>query len=591
MSKGTIEIKGRDILINGVPTQIRSGAMHYFRIHPDYWRDRLVKLRQCGLNTVETYMCWNLHEKQEGKFDFSNWLDVVKFVKIAQEEGLMVMIRPGGYICSEWELGGLPSWLLVKPGIYFRCMSEPFIKAQDAFYRKACEILKPLQFTEGGPIIMFQVENEYGSYGDDHEYIAHCKQVFLDSGITVPLFHSEGASIRCLNAGGDPDLLPTVNGRNHPRKLVESLEKYRPNTPPFIMELWNGIGLRWDVIHRDHLAEEVRQDIQETMEDKINFNLYMFHGGTNFGFMNGGNGANEFFDRAYRPMMTSYDGNTPLNEAGQATEKYFAIQAEIAKFDKSVKLEKPADVKIKAFGKIKFTECVSFMDSLDKLSQAKKEVFPKTMEYYGQPFGFINYRFHVDEPGTYWLHDLKDRAIIMINGHLSEVIYRNEVKHKFDVPVGNCQLDILVENMGRINTRYEVNKEFKGITALTWGKRVMFNCEVYNLPLDNLEKLEFVPIKEQIVGPGFYRGNMVVDEPCDTFFKVPDGFKGVIWINGFNLGRYWNIGPQKNLYVPAPLMKKGDNEIILLELHHLSKPEIESVAKQDFGPVPPMLLP
>ena len=145
MSKGTIEIKGRDILINGVPTQIRSGAMHYFRIHPDYWRDRLVKLRQCGLNTVETYMCWNLHEKQEGKFDFSNWLDVVKFVKIAQEEGLMVMIRPGGYICSEWELGGLPSWLLVKPGIYFRCMSEPFIKAQDAFYRKACEILKPLQ--------------------------------------------------------------------------------------------------------------------------------------------------------------------------------------------------------------------------------------------------------------------------------------------------------------------------------------------------------------------------------------------------------------------------------------------------------------
>ena len=587
---GKIEIHGRDIVINGKKTHIRSGGMHYFRIHPDYWRDRIVKLRQCGLNTLETYLCWNLHEPKEGQFVFSGWLDFVKYVKLAQEEGLMVIIRPGGYICSEWDLGGMPSWLLTKPGLHFRCMNAPFLEAQDRYYRKVLELIKPLQFTEGGPVIMMQVENEYGSYGNDHDYIAHCRDVFLDCGINIPLFTSDGPTTHCLSAGTNPNMMPTVNGRNHPLKMAENLARFRHDTPPFIMELWCGIGLRWNVMHKAHLPEDVRQDIKEAMENQINFNLYMFHGGTNFGFMSGGNGPTSTAPMPYRPMMTSYDVDAPLDESGQPTEKYFAIQSEIARFETDMKVEHPISVKKKAYGKIELTECVTLLDALPDLARPKAEVYARTMEHYGQDYGFILYRYNLELPGNIRLHDLKDRAIAMVNGDVAAVIYRNDADQSFYVPYPNCQLDVLVENMGRINFSFHMEDEFKGIKRLTLDGQEQFHCQVYNLPLDNLEVLKFHPISGRIDQPAFYRGTFAVSEVADTYLRIPNGNKGLIWINGFNIGRYWNVGPQMTLYVPAPLLKQGVNEIVILELHNLYEPCLESVDKADFGQVPPLLL-
>lgn len=591
MTQRSILVSNRDILIDGRKIQIRSGAMHYFRIHPDYWRDRMIKLRQCGLNTLETYLCWNLHEKREGVFDFEGMLDFVRYIRMAQEEGLFVIVRPGGYICSEWDLGGLPSWLLTKPGIRLRCMNAPFVRAQDAYYRKVLELLRPLQYPLGGPVILMQIENEYGSYGNDHAYIAHCREVFRKCGIEIPLFTSDGACERCLSGGTDPELLPTVNGRNHPAQLIRELEHFRSQTPPIIMELWNGTGLHWGIPRPEHKAEDVRRDIAEAMKDKIHFNLYMFHGGTNFGFMGGANAGSSPLENPYKPMLTSYDVDAPLDESGDATDKYFAIQEEIAKSIPAFHPETPAPVIRRAYGKIPLTESVTLMDALPQLSHPVRETHVKTMEHYSQAFGFILYRWRLETSGTIRLHGLRDRAILLLNGEAASVIYRNDRNHSFSVPLGGCVLDVLVENMGRINFGCEMDGEYKGIRRLTLDGQEQFHCETWPLPMDNLEHLLFRKNAALPKGPAFHRGCFEVDTPHDTFLRIPTGNKGNLWINGFHLGRYWNIGPQKTLYVPAPLLKTGRNEVIVFELHGLSGKVLESVDHADFGPEIPMILP
>ncbi len=587
MADNSIVISGRDILINGKKTQIRSGAMHYFRIHPDYWRDRIIKLKQCGLNTLETYFCWNLHEKKEGEYDFSGQLDFIRYIKIAQEEGLMVMVRPGGYICSEWDLGGMPPWLLVKPGIRFRCCNEEFLKAQDAYYRKVLPMLAPLQWDQGGPIIMMQLENEYGSWGNDHKYIAHCRDVFRECGVTVPLFTSDGADRRLLINGTADGVIPTVNGRCHPASLVKSLDAFNGGTtPPFVMELWDGVAQNWTFPAVNHKAEDVRGDITEAMTNDINFNLYMFHGGSTWGFMNGGNGGYTPFDLPYKPLLTSYHVNAPLNEAGDPTEKYFAIQSEIAKYVPDFKPEKPVVSEKKEYGRIELTEQISILDALPYISQEIEDVYPRTMEYYGQSYGYILYRFQTEYAGTMRLHELRDRAVCMLNGETTAVLYRNDrdYDHAFPVPFENCQVDILVENMGRINYGHFMENEYKGVRRVTNDYLEMFHCKVYPLSMDDLSALPFS--KDNKVGnqPAFYKGTFTVDKACDTFFKVPCGVKGNVWINGFNLGRYWNVGPQKTLYVPAPLLREGENEVIVFDQQGLTERYVYAQDHEDFGP-------
>ena len=589
---GTIEIKKREILLDGKSVKIHSGSMHYFRIHPDYWRDRIVKLRQCGLNCMETYMCWNRHEPRPGQFDFSGWLDIERYIQMAQEEGLLVMVRPGPYICSEWDLGGQPSWLLKDPQMRLRTRYEGYWKYAKRYMDEVLSRLKKWQYTEGGPLIMMQIENEYGSYGDDHEYLKVYRQCYVNHGFTIPLFTADGNTPHHLSSGTLPGVMACVDGRCHPARLVKELNDFNHDNPPFVMELWNGVAFHWQEQCREHLAEDVRGDIKEALANGINFNLYMFHGGTNYGFMNGANGGN----CPYKPLITSYDVNGTLNEEGDPTAKYYAVQEELCKAQ-GIPIEKPVILPKKAYGKIELTESVSLYNALPALGQWKDYHRAPRMEEIDQDYGFIMYRYRLNVPGAYpvELFELRDRAVILVNGNPAGTLYRNDPQpHRVTVtiPEGGADVDVLVENMGRINYGYLMNQDRKGILfmGVAGAMREMSKLKAISLLMNDISGIPFKPFKS-MEEPAFYRGSFYAETVCDTFIKIPGGMKGNVWLNGFNLGRYWNVGPQLTLYAPAPLLKKGRNEIVVFELHGMREEGVESVDKRDFGMSVPMKLP
>ena len=586
--KRTVEMKNREIRVDGNPVQILSGAMHYFRIHPDYWRDRIVKLRQCGLNTLESYLAWNVHEPKEGKFDFSGGKDFRRYFEIAAAEGLMVIVRPGPYICSEWDLGGLPAWLLKKPGLRLRCMNKPYLDAVERYLDQIIPQLRRLQYTEGGPVIAIQLENEYGAYGNDHEYMRFLQKKYRDGGITVPLFTSDPADNMMLRGGTLPDVPATVNFRNYPEKNLKALEEFHPDDPPVIMELWDGGAHHWGNLFPEHDAEAVRQDIREVLENRFHVNLYMFHGGSNPGFMNG---ANEW-DGRYGAMLSTYDVDAPLSEEGDPTPKYFAIQEEIKRFHPEAKTGTPVVLPKRAYGEIQLDEIVTLDEALPALSTPIRISAPETMEHFGQSYGFILYRTRVDvAPGIYplRLEQLRDRAVVLVDGRIAGVLDRNSSPCvcQVSVPPGGAQLDILVENMGRINYGSEMEYERKGITGAGFFTYLhLFGWEVWPLPLEDLSRLAFHAQSGELPPvPAFYRGRFTVEgDPCDTFLAVPGGGRGCLLLNGVNLGRYAQIGPQRTLYVPAPLLRSGENEIILFESQGLSEAVVRSQAKRNFGP-------
>lgn len=586
--KRTVEMGNREIRVDGKPVQILSGAMHYFRIHPDYWRDRIVKLRQCGLNTLESYLAWNVHETREGVFDFSGGKDFRRYFEMAAEEGLMVIVRPGPYICSEWDLGGLPAWLLTKPNLRLRCMNKPYLDAVERYLDQIIPQLRSLQCTEGGPVIAIQLENEYGAYGNDHEYMRFLEKKYRDGGITVPLFTSDGADNTMLRGGTLPDVPATVNFRNYPAENLKKLAEFHPDDPPFIMELWDGGAHHWGNLFPEHDAEAVRQDIREVLKNHFHMNLYMFHGGSNPGFMNGANN----WGNHYTAMLSTYDVDAPLSEEGDPTPKYFAIQEEIKRFYPEAKTGAPVVLPKRAYGEIPLDEIVTLDEALPALSSPVRVSAPETMEYFGQACGYILYRTRVEvAPGIYplRLEQLRDRAIVLVDGRIAGILDRNSSPCvcQISVPPGGAQLEILVENMGRINYGSEMEFERKGITGAGFFTYLhLFGWEVWPLPLEDLSRLAFHAQSGELPPvPAFYRGRFTVEgDPCDTFLAVPGGGRGCLFLNGVNLGRYAQIGPQRTLYVPAPLLRRGENEIILFESQGLSEPVIRSQSKRDFGP-------
>jgi len=574
-----VQMKNNHFLVNQKPVQIISGAIHYFRILPELWEDRLLKAKQCGLNTIETYMCWNLHEPEEGRFDFTGLLDFEKFIQIAGDLGLMVIIRPGPYICSEWDLGGLPSWLLVKNGISLRCSNEPYLEAVNHYFGIILKKLKRLQHTEGGPIIAMQVENEYGSFGMDKEYLYYLRDLIISNDITVPLFTSDGADNHYIQGGTLPDVLATLNFGSKPVEAFKKGREYRPDGPDFCMEFWNGWFDHWGEKHHSRNVKSAAKVLDKMLSAGASVNIYMFHGGTNYNFWNG---ANENKGK-YQPTITSYDSDAPLNESGDPTEKYFAYQRIISKHNPTFKIEKPESLVKKAYGKVNLTEADSLLDCLDVLSKKQLTLETQPMEYFGQNFGFIHYRTQLSGPVNENLRliGVHDRAQIFLDGKPIATVSRNDKKQSLPVsiPPEGAQLDILVENMGRINYGPFIQGEIKGLIGGGYiCLQKQFNWETWPLPLDNLDQLSFGSKPRSIVGPGFYKGTFNVDSVHDTFLKIPHGNKGVAWINGFNLGRYWDIGPQQTLYVPNPLLRIGLNEVVLFELHGFSEHSVELVA-------------
>ena len=589
--------KGKQFFMDGEPIEIISGAMHYFRIPEDYWYDRLLKLKECGFNTVETYTCWNLHEPKEGEFDFSGMLNVEKFVSIATKLGLYVALRPGPYICAEWECGGLPSWLLTYKDMKLRCYDELYLSKLKRYLKELLGRLHKHFSGNGGNIIMLQVENEYGSFGNDKDYLREVKKTYEECGAKALYFTSDGPCYTMLTGGTLPECLAVANFGSKPKEQFKILEDYRPDQPLMCGEYWNGWFSQWGCKPATRPYQEVVDDFKDFLDIGASINVYMFHGGTNFGFTNG---ANCDDNKKATFTVTSYDYAAALTEAGDRTPMYYGIRdALIEKYgaDKVPPLTAKESEK-KAYGKVKLSKSAALFDNLDNIGTKHFSKTPLYMEELGQDFGFILYRAIIEGPkdmGAFFIDDLRDRANVFVDGKLKMILDRNveiERSQRFRFKLGyneNARLDVLVENMGRINYGPYM-ADTKGASRIRLGGTQHFNWEIYTLPMNDLSGLEFKAIEktpteaEPITAPTFFAGELKIEgAPCDTWIRL-DGFsKGFVVINGINIGRFWEIGPQKTLYVPAPFLKEGANEIIVYENEGAKALEVEFTDKPDLG--------
>lgn len=569
-----VTIVGDQFVQDGQPLQLIAGAMHYFRVHPDYWADRLRKLAYLGCNALETYVAWNVHEPRPGRFDFTGWQDLPRYLDLAAEQGLMVIVRPGPYICSEWDLGGLPSWLLADPAMQLRCHYPPYLEAVDRFLDALMPRIVPLQASQGGPIVAMQVENEYGSYGNDKAYLAHLRDGLRARGYEGLLFTSDGPGDFMLEGGTLPDVHKVANFGSNPAGAFAKLREWQPTGPLMCGEFWNGWFDHWGEPHHTRPPEDAARVLDEMLGMGASVSLYMFHGGTNFGFFNGANHG-----KGYEPTINSYDDDAPLTEAGDYAPKYRLFREVIGKVRPLPAGPEPPETPKRAYGTVTLTARADLRDNLDRLATPVQRPTPDPMEYVGQDFGFILYRTTVVGPRDEMpivLQDCHDRAQVFVDGEYRGVIYRNDTEPQVVTAFGPGphQLDLLVENMGRVNYGFHLHDR-KGITVgARHGQQFLYGWTIYPLPLDHLTGLVFSD-ETPLTGPAFFRGRFTVDEPADTFLALPGWTKGVCWLNGHNLGRYWEIGPQRTLYVPAPLLRQGENELIVLELHGSDRETVE----------------
>lgn len=559
----TFTIEKNQFIKDGEPVKLISGAVHYFRNMPDTWEDIFKKMKAMGCNCVETYCAWNMHEKKPGEYDFTGNLNIAEFIEKAQKCDLMVIVRPGPYICAEWEFGGLPWWIQCDENMEIRCSNEIYIKHFDRYLDKMCEQIRPYLTTNGGNVIMLQCENEYGYYGDDRKYLAYLKEGYERRGIDVPLFTSDGTSRDNILDGSIDGCLATLNFGSRVEENFKAHDELYPDMPKMCMEMWNGWFDAWgDEKHHTTSAEDYAKVVDD-MLTKGSLNMYMFIGGTNFGFTSGANHYEKF-----APDVTSYDYDAILTECGDVTKKYYAVREVIKKHTKAELPEVPANREKKAYGKFALTEKCGFFDALPSLSTPVHSDVPKCMEHYGIGYGFIAYRTKLNrdyENVKLSFAELGDRAQIYINKELVGIVYINEsLEIEISAKEGDI-LTVLCENMGRANFGPKMMRK-KGISGrCLLGGKIHFDWEVYPLPMNNLDCISFdkTDAEEKSV---FYRGTVAIEgAPKDTFLKLDNFTKGFVVLNGFNLGRYWEIGPQKTLYVPASVLKEGENELIIFE--------------------------
>lgn len=553
--------KGR-FFRDGKEIKIISGAVHYFRNMPDTWSDIFEKMRALGCNCVETYCAWNMHEQIEGEFNFKGILDIAKFIKQAAALGLMVIVRPGPYICAEWEFGGLPWWIQCYDDMEIRCSNAKYMTFFKRYLSRLFDEIRPLLSTNGGPIIMLQCENEYGYYGDDKKYLRELYEYYRESKIDVPLFTSDGTSKANLLDGSVEGCFSTLNFGSRVEENFKAHDELFPDQPRMCMEMWDGWFDAWGEEHHTTSAEDYARVVDDMLK-RGSANIYMFIGGTNFGFMSGANHYEKF-----APDVTSYDYDALLSESGDVTEKYHAVRRVVQKYVDENLPDIPPNRAKKSYGKVYLTQSAGLFDNLESISCPVFSEVPKCMEAYGQGYGYIAYRtkLHRDYDNVpLSFESLGDRAQIYINSNLIGIVYVNDEKLSINISAKTGDtLTILCENMGRANFGPKMMRK-KGIVGrcLLDGK-IHFLWSVYKLPMDNLENLSYssdVP-KEKTC---FYKGYFNVDKVADTFLNLDNFQKGFVVINGFNIGRYWEIGPQKHLYVPASLLKEGENEIIVFE--------------------------
>jgi beta-galactosidase len=541
-----------------------SGEMHYPRIPREYWRDRMKMAKAMGLNTIGVYVFWNAHEPSRGKYDFTGNNDIAAFIRAAKEEGLWVVLRPSPYVCAEWEFGGYPWWLLKDSTVKVRSMDKRFMTAYTEYIKQLAKQLVPLLITHGGNVLMVQMENEYGSYNDDKAYLDFNRKMFREAGFDGILYTCDGADK--VVGGYLPGYLPAINGSENPIEVKDVVNKYHNGKGPYYVAEWYpGWFDQWGKPHAKGDANKEAEKLDKLLSAGISVNMYLFHGGTTRGFMNG---ANMNYHQPYAPQTSSYDYDSPLDEAGNPTAKYFIFKNIIAKHLAPGTVLPPVPKKKKAIviENISFKQFSGLFDNLPKPVLSKT---PVCFEDINQAYGYVLYRSVIKQakPGYLTIGGLRDYAVVYINGKQMGVLDRRLEQDSLlisDVPAG-ARLDILVENNGRINYGPYLTDNRKGILQkVTLNGLEINDWKMYGFPFTDFAAIKF-STKTPTEQPSCYKGYFTLKETGDTYLDMRPFGKGFVFLNGHNLGKYWQIGPQQTLYVPAGWLKKGTNEIIVFD--------------------------
>lgn len=571
-------------LLNGKPFTVKAAELHYTRIPSPYWEHRIEMCKALGMNTICLYVFWNIHEQTEGQFDFTGQNDIAAFCRLAQKHGMYVIVRPGPYVCAEWEMGGLPWWLLKKKDIVLRTLDPYFMERTAIFMKEVGKQLAPLQITRGGNIIMVQVENEYGAYAVDKPYVSAIRDIVKSAGFTeVPLFQCDWSST--FDRNGLDDLLWTINfgtGANIEQQF-KRLREARPETPLMCSEFWSGWFDHWGRKHETRPAKSMVQGIKDMLDRNISFSLYMAHGGTTFGHWGGANNP------SYSAMCSSYDYDAPISEPGWTTDKYFQLRDLLKNYLPAGEQlpEIPEAFPVIEIPEVEFTQVAPLFSNLP---EAKESMDIQPMEAFDQGWGTILYRTTLQEPvengTTMKITEVHDWAQVFADGKLLARLDRRRGEFALQLPVlkKGTRIDILVEAMGRVNFDESIHDR-KGITEkveLVRGKQSaeLKNWTVYSFPVD----YSFVQDKRYKNGtaqtmPAYYRTTFRLDKVGDTFLDMSTWGKGMVWVNGLAIGRFWEIGPQQTLFMPGCWLKEGENEIIVLDLKGPEKASIRGLKK------------
>jgi beta-galactosidase len=580
----TFAIGENDFLLDGKPIVIRCGEVHAARVPAEYWRHRLKMLKSMGMNTVCAYLFWNMHEPREGQFNWEGQADAAAFCKIAQEEGLWVVLRPGPYACAEWEMGGFPWWLLKEPGNNFLRTRDPkYMAATTKYLKEVARVLGPLQITKGGPILMVQVENEYGFYGKDAEYMGELRKTFIDAGIDVPLFACN--PVQHLRDGYRDDLFPVVNFGSDPAGAFRALRQVLPKGPLMCGEFYPGWFDTWGTVHHTGNADRMIRDLTYMLDNKASFSMYMAHGGTTFGLWSGA-------DRPFKPDTSSYDYDAPISEAGWVTPKFTQTRDLMRKYllPGETMPEPPAANPVIAFPAVTAASSVSLFAALPTAINDPK---PRNMEQYDLGYGHILYRTSLPAgpAGVLDGGDVRDWGHVFLNGEKLGVMDRRSRNFKVPVPARAqpAQLDIYVETAGRVNFGQEVHDR-KGINVpvkftVTGGtaQELAGPWQVYPLALDKGPHSGLTPTyaatPPKAGTPAYWSLTVNLEKAGDTFIDMSTWGKGIVWVNGHCLGRFWSIGPTQTMYVPGPWLKAGANTFVVLDTVGPKEPKLAGVEK------------
>jgi beta-galactosidase len=575
----TFELGDSAFLLDGKPFQMISGEIHYPRIPRQCWRSSIKAAKAMGLNTIGTYVFWNLHEPEKGKYDFSGDKDILEFVKIAQQEGMWVILRPSPYVCAEWEFGGYPYWLLNEEGLVVRSKEPKYLNAYRNYIKEVGKLLAPTQVNHGGNVLMVQLENEYGFYASDKEYLKINKEMFIEAGFDGLLYTCDPSYT--MKNGHLPGMLPAVNGGDKPEAIKKIIRENHDGKGPFYIAEWYPAWYDvWGKPHHTVPPTKALNYLDSVLTAGISINMYMFQGGTTRGFMNGAN-----FDRhiPYQPQITSYDYDSPLDEAGNPTEKFMQFRQLIARHLPAGQVlpDVPAKRPTIAIPSIVLDKATPIFNNLPV---PVKNKYPQTFEKLNQAYGYVLYRTTLNHQKSGWfrINGLRDYAIVMVNGKRAGILDRRLAQDSImlNIPNGKVQLDILVENLGRVNFGPFIMDNHKGITeSAELNEKELTNWEMYSLPFETVDSRKIIDTKITDDSPVLRKGYFNLQNTGDTYLDMSQWGKGCVWINGHHLGKYWEIGPQQTLFVPAEWLIMGVNEIIVLELHKPNQNTIQGLEK------------